>query len=48
MTPKVIAKAMIGRDTWVFTIKTVAVKSFFLETIGVDKDNMHMEMALIE
>lgn len=48
MTIKVVAIAIIGQDTLVFVIKTIAINKFFLKIIKVDKNNIYMEMALIE
>lgn len=48
MILKVVTKAIISWNTWMFAIKTVAIKSFFLKAIENNKDNIDMKMALIE
>lgn len=39
---------MIGLDHGEFAMRMVAIKGLVLEVVEIDRDDIHMEMALIE
>lgn len=48
MTQRVTIEIIIGINPGIFDMKTVTVKSFVLEAVEADDNDIHIDIALIE